>query len=156
MLAVPYRAKDVPTARAEFEHPDLTIMLTCLSYYYGGLSEEQLRISFEILLEQDDPSSDYAVWLEDYASGSFPDRFRNLSAINIRSPEQWEQYLVPLFSRNQGAIDFYLSRLVFPNHAKEFPWKISSSTWDIAERKNHLVTGECPGPHVLFVSSSLV
>ena len=156
MLAVPYRAKDVPAARAEFGHPDLTIVLTCLSYYYCGLSEEQLRISFEILLEQDDPSSDYSVWLEDYATGSFPDRLRNLSAINIRSSEQWEQYLVPLFSRNQGAIDFYLSRLVFPKHAKEFPWKISSSSWDIAERKNHLVTGECPGPHVLFVSSSLV
>ena len=149
-LAVPYRAKDVPAARAEFGHPDLTIMLTCLSYYYGGLSEEQLRISFEILLEQDDPSSDYAIWLEDYASGSFPDRFRNLSAINIRSSEQWEQSLVPLFSRNQGAIDFYLSRVVFPKHAKEYPWKISGSSWDIAERKNHLVTGECPGPLVLF------
>ena len=151
MLAVPYRAKDVPAARAEFGHPDLTIVLTCLSYYYGGLSEEQLRISFEILLEQDDPSSDYAVWLEDYASGSFPDRFRNLSAINIRSSEQWEQYLVPLFSRNHGAIDFYLSSVVFPKHAKVYPWKISGSSWDIAERKNFLVTGECPGPLVLSV-----
>ncbi|KAF8550398.1 hypothetical protein OG21DRAFT_1514065 [Imleria badia] len=141
MLAIPYRAKDVPSARAEFGHPDLTIVLTCLSYYYGGLSEEQLRTSFEILLEQDDPSSDYAIWLEDCASGTVPDHFRNLSAINIRSSEQWEQHLVPLFSRNQGAVDFYLSRVVFPKYAKEYPWKISGSSWDIAERKNHLVTG---------------
>ncbi|KAF8550407.1 hypothetical protein OG21DRAFT_1446652 [Imleria badia] len=141
MLAVPYRAKDVPSARAEFGHPDLTIVLTCVSYYYGGLSEDQLRMSFEILLEQDNPSSDYAIWLEDCASGTMPDRFRNLSNINIRSSEQWEQYLVPLFSRNQGAIDFYLSRVVFPKYAKEYPWKISGSSWDIAERKNHLLTG---------------
>lgn len=145
MLAVPYRGKDVPSAKAEFGHPDLTIVLTCLSYYYGGLSEEQLKMSFEILLEQNDPSSDYAIWLEDCASGTLPDRLRNLSAINIRSSEQWEQYLVPLFSWNQGAIDFYLSRVVFPKCAKEYPWKISGSSWDIAERKNHLVTGERRG-----------
>ena len=155
MLAVPYRAKDVPSARAEFGHPDLTIVLTCLSYYYGGLSEEQLRISFEILLEQDDPSSDFAIWLEDCASRTLPDRFQDLSNINIRSSEQWEQYLVPLFSRNQGAIDFYLSRVVFPKYAKEYPWKISGSSWDIAERKTHLVTGERHGPLVLAVLSSL-
>ncbi|KAF8548686.1 hypothetical protein OG21DRAFT_1526324 [Imleria badia] len=65
---------------------------------------------------------------------------RNLSAINIRSSEQWERHLVPLFSRNQGAVDLYLSRVVFPKYAKECPWKISGSSWDIAERKNHLVT----------------
>ena len=142
MLAVPYRAKDIPSARAEFGHPDLTIILTCLSYYYGGLREDQLRIAFEILLEQDDPSSEYAIWLEDCASGTLLDRFRNLSSVNIRSSEQWDQYLVPLLSWNQGAIDFYLSKVVFPKYAKEYPWKISCSSWDIAERKTHLVTGE--------------
>ncbi|KAF8129296.1 hypothetical protein EV363DRAFT_1451295 [Boletus edulis] len=141
MLAVPYRAKDVPAARAEFGHPDLTIVLTCLSYYYGGLSEEQLRISFEILLEQDDPFSDYAIWLEDCACGTSADALRDLSTINIRSSTQWEQYISPLFSWNQGAIDFYLSKVVFPKHAKEYPWKISGSSWDIAEQRNHLVTG---------------
>ena len=154
-LAVPYRAKDIPSARAEFGHPDLTIVLTCLSYYYGGLSEEQLRMTFEILLGQDDPSSDFAIWLEDCASGTMPDRFRILSNINIRSSEQWDQYLVPLFSRNQGAIDFYLSMVVFPKYAKEYPWKMSGSSWDITERKTHLVTGGRRGPLVLAVLSSL-
>ena len=154
-LAVPYRAKDIPSTRAEFGHPDLTIVLTCLSYYYGGLSEEQLRMTFEILLGQDDPSSDFAIWLEDCASGTMPDRFRILSNINIRSSEQWDQYLVPLFSRNQGAIDFYLSMVVFPKYAKEYPWKMSGSSWDITERKTHLVTGGRRGPLVLAVLSSL-
>ena len=154
-LAVPYRAKDIPSARAEFGHPDLTIVLTCLSYYYGGLSEEQLRMTFEILLGQDDPSSDFAIWLEDCASGTMPNRFRILSNINIRSSEQWDQYLVPLFSRNQGAIDFYLSMVVFPKYAKEYPWKMSGSSWDITERKTHLVTGGRRGPLVLAVLSSL-
>ena len=63
MLAVPYRAKDIPAQRAEFGHPDIVIILTCLSYYYGGLEEKQLKQSFEILLKQDKPSVDYDLWV---------------------------------------------------------------------------------------------
>ena len=62
MLAVPYRAKDVPAPNTQFGHPDLTIILTCLSCYYSGLSKEQLKIVFEILLNQDNPSMEYSLW----------------------------------------------------------------------------------------------
>ena len=65
MLAVPYRAKDVPAQRAEFGHPDVAIVLTCLAYYYGGLGEEQLKQSFETLLKEDDPAVDYDLWLRE-------------------------------------------------------------------------------------------
>ena len=41
MLAVPYRAKDSPALRAEFGHPEMILVLTCLSYYYGGLTNDQ-------------------------------------------------------------------------------------------------------------------
>ncbi|KAG8215417.1 hypothetical protein J3R82DRAFT_9025 [Butyriboletus roseoflavus] len=119
MLAVPYRAKDIPAQRAEFGHPDIAIILTCLSYYYGGLSEGQLKVSFEILLKQDDPSLDYDLW----------------------SSEQWNEFLVPLFSRNRATVDFYLSSVVFPKDAKEFPSKLSCSGWDLAEKKDRLLTG---------------
>jgi len=141
-LAVPYRAKDTPAPTSEFGHPDITILLTCLSYYYAGLSEQQLRRSFEVLLEQDDPSADYARWLEGCIPQSVPDSLRTLSGINIRSPEQWDKDLVPLFTRNQAAIDYHLSRVVFPKYAKEFPWKISGSSWDLAEKRDHLTSGE--------------
>ena len=142
MLAIPYRAKDVPAEKAEFGHPEITILLTCLSYYYGGLSQEQLRISFELLLQQDVPSSEYALWLEYCGNAPMPTALQNLGSINIKSLEQWSNHLVPRFSRNKRAIDMYLSKVVFPKHAKEFPQKISGSDWDLAERKNHPVTGE--------------
>ena len=143
MLSIPYRAKDVPSELAEFGHPDIAILLTCLSYYYGGLSEGQLRSSFELLLQQEDPSSEYVFWLEDNNdSTSLPDELHKLSGVNIRSLEQWERHLVPLFSRNKRAIDLFLSKVVFPNHAKEFPRRISGTYWDIAEQKKRLVTGE--------------
>ena len=73
---------------------------------------------------------------------TLPDKLQKLSGVNIRSLEQWERHLVPLFSRNKEAIDLFLSKIVFPNHAKEFPQRISGTYWDIAEQKKHLVTGE--------------
>ena len=108
-LAVPYRAKDVPAPNTQFGHPDITIILTCLSYYYTGLSEEQLRASFEILLDQDDPSKEHAHWVNEYDLESVPDSLRKLGEINTRSSEQWDKVIFPLFTRNQAAIDFYLS-----------------------------------------------
>ena len=140
MLAVPYRAKDVPAQRAEFGHPDVAIILTCLSYYYGGLSEEQLRLSFGILFKQHDPSFDYDLWVR--ACPVVPESLRTSSSVNIESVEQWNKSLFPLFSRNQATIDFYLSRVVFPREAKEFPSKLSSSGWDLADKKECPLTGK--------------
>ncbi|KAI9459074.1 hypothetical protein HD554DRAFT_1685585 [Boletus coccyginus] len=141
MLAVPYRAKDVPAPNTQFGHPDLTIILTCLSYYYTGLSKEQLRIAFEILLDQDDPSMEYALWVKGYDSETLPDSLRELGEINLESSEKWDNVIYPLFSRIQATIDLYLSQVVFPKEAKEFPWKISGSSWDLAEKREKLITG---------------
>ena len=140
MLAVPYRAKDVPAEKAEFGHPDVAIILTCLSYYYGGLGEEQLKQSFEILLKQDEPSVEYDLWVR--GCSSVPDSLKTLNGINLKSSEQWHCHLLPLFSRNKATIDFFLSRVVFPREAKEFPEKLSCSGWDLAEKRERLVTGE--------------
>jgi hypothetical protein len=42
-MAVPYRASDTPSERSEFSQPDCAIMLTYLSYYYDGLTAEQVH-----------------------------------------------------------------------------------------------------------------
>jgi hypothetical protein len=63
MLAVPYHAKDTPSPRAEFSHPDTAIILTCLSYYYSSLSDQELRDSFEALLNIDNAQEEYASWV---------------------------------------------------------------------------------------------
>ena len=141
MLAVPYRAKDVPATNTQFGHPDLTIILTCLSYYYAGLTEEQLRSSFEILLDQDDPTMEYALWIKEYDEDSVPELIQKLTDLNLRSSEQWDKTIFPLFSRNQTTINFYLSRVVFPKEAKEFPRKLCGSSWDLGEKRKKLITG---------------
>ena len=143
MLAVPYRAKDMPSTNTQFGHPDLTIILTCLSYYYAGLTKKQLGVCFQVLLDQDDPTAEYALWIKEYEydGDSVPELPQELKDINLKSSERWDNVMFPLFSRNQATIDFYLSRVVFPKEAKEFPMKLSGSSWDLAEKREKLITG---------------
>ena len=141
-LAVPYRAKDVPAPGTQFGHPDITILLTCLSYYYTGLDEEQLRRSFQILLNGDNPAAEYALWVQDCGSSSLPSSLRILGEFNLESSEQWDNHLFPTFAYNQAVVDFYLSRIVFPREAKEYPWKLATSSWDLAEKRELPITGE--------------
>ncbi|KAG1773378.1 hypothetical protein EV702DRAFT_577072 [Suillus placidus] len=138
MLAVPFRAKDMPSPRAEFGHPDVAITLTCLSYYYAGLTLEQLLLCFELLLKQDNPTLEYESWVARLQS--VPESLRHLSGINTESAEQLRD-LQELFACNKAVIDFYLSRVVFPKEAKGFPSKLTCSGWDLAQEKSHFTTG---------------
>ncbi|KAG2133788.1 uncharacterized protein EDB93DRAFT_1232709 [Suillus bovinus] len=138
MLAVPFRAKDMPSLRAEFGHPDVAVTLTCLSYYYGGLTLQQLMLCFELLLKQDNPTHEYESWV--LALQSVPESLCQLSGINTESAEQL-LVLQQLFEFNKAVIDFYLSRVVFPKEAKAFPSKLTCSGWDLAQEKRHITTG---------------
>lgn len=141
MLAVPYRAKDAPAVKAEFSHPDVAIALTCLSYYYGGLTEGELDICFRNLYKSDNPPGEYERWLEGVSMTNHNERFKRLNGINLLDKEQWRKEIVPMFRYNKSVIDFYLSGVVFPKEAKEFDHKLSTSSWDIAGEKAHPTTG---------------
>ncbi|KAF8259222.1 hypothetical protein EI94DRAFT_1813682 [Lactarius quietus] len=141
LLAVPYRAKDVPSLRAEFGHPDVAIALTCLSYYYGGLTKEQVLQCFDILAKLDNPDMEYDLWVESGKDMNIPKSLRQINGVNTDDVTQVDEHLVPLFSRNTRVIDFYLSQVVFPRAAKEFPHKLSTSAWDLVEDKSNVTTG---------------
>lgn len=139
MLAVPYRAKDAPAVKAEFSHPDVTITLTCLSYYYGGLTEKDLDICFRNLYKSDNPPMEYERWLKGVSMPN--ESFKRLSGVNLLDREQWRTDIVPMFQYNKSVIDFYLSGVVFPKEAKEFDHKLSTSSWDLAAEKSYPTTG---------------
>ena len=71
-----------------------------------------------------------------------PDSLREFSEINFRSSVHWDSVIFPHFAWNTAVIDFYLARVVFPKEAKEFPWKMSASSWDLGEKREKLITGE--------------
>lgn len=139
-LAVPFRAKDVPAPRAEFSHPDVTITLTLLSYYYTGLNDSQLEDCFKILLKLSNPVVEYERWIQGLEN-AVPETLRKLSGINLKDNEERINTIFPLFRFNKAVIDFYLSNAVFPKEAKEFPYKLTSSGWDIAQSKTYPTTG---------------
>ena len=61
--------------------------------------------------------------------------------MNIEDQDQRQIYLIPLFSKNYAVIDFYLSNVVFPKEAKQFPMRLAASSWDLAEKKGFVTTG---------------
>jgi len=143
MLAVPYRAKDSPSPRAEFGHTDVAICFTCLSYYYEGLTDPQLADCFEQLFKTDNPNQEYEHWIKDYRN-NLPKTLRSLQGLNLGDPVHRHEHIFPQLRYCKAVIDFFLSTIVFPKYMKEFPHKLSTSGWDLAHDRSsfgQLVTG---------------
>ncbi|KAL3483630.1 hypothetical protein BJX62DRAFT_249297 [Aspergillus germanicus] len=138
-LAIPYKAKDNPTPRSEFSHPDIVIVLTCLSYYYGGLGDQALFDSLELLVRSDNADSEYQSWVK--SCPTLPDAFKHLQGINTKDRTQCVSSVFPYLRYSKAAIDYYLHHLVFPQEVKEFPYKLSASGWDLGKKKKHITTG---------------
>lgn len=92
-LAVPYRAKDMPTQRSEFSHPDVVITLTCNCYYYEGLSDEELFLSFAHLLRSGQAAAEYHEWTRD--SHNLPHAFEQLTGVNMKDAVQCKEEVFP-------------------------------------------------------------
>ncbi|KAK6835101.1 hypothetical protein PG987_009795 [Apiospora arundinis] len=125
-IAVPYLAKGVPSEQSEYGHCDVAILLTCLSFYHGGLNQTQTREAIEQVLKSDDPASLYEKWIDE----TLPQYLRDWRSLNVDDPQQLAQiwtcvrYRIPV-------IDYYLNTFVFPRHAKQFKVKIQSNGWDL-------------------------
>ncbi|KAF2707824.1 hypothetical protein K504DRAFT_410495 [Pleomassaria siparia CBS 279.74] len=125
-IAVPFLAKGVPSPSAEFGHPDVAIILTCLSFYYQGLSISQFKHAFEQLLRSNEPSIEYEKW----ASEDLPEGLRDCNSINVEDVAQLHE--LHFYVRdNVFMLDFYLNNFVFPRHAKQFKTKLQASGWDL-------------------------
>lgn len=139
LLAVPYRSKDSPSPRSEFSHPDVVITLTSLAYYYGGLDIQELFDTFAYLGKSDQADVEYQEWVR--WAEDLPEAFQHLAGVNIKDHHQCTTEVFPLLQYSKGAIDYFLSRVVFPKAMKEFPYKLSASGWDLGAIKSHPTTG---------------
>ncbi|KAH7093546.1 hypothetical protein FB567DRAFT_610082 [Paraphoma chrysanthemicola] len=125
-IAVPYHAKGVPSQASEWGHPDVAIILTCLSFYYEGLSLAQFKQAFERIAKLDEPGIEYSVWV----AQDVPEKFQNYHAINVEDAQQLRE-LHACIRYKPCLIDFYLNSFVFPLHAKQFSTKLSASGSDL-------------------------
>nr|POE46995.1 hypothetical protein CFP56_00327 [Quercus suber] len=138
-LAVPYRAKDCPSPRSEFSHPDVIITLTTLCYYYEGLQEADLAASFDHLLKSDQADIAYQSWIKD--ADRMPISFSQLQGVNLRDSHQFSTELFPRLRYSKAVVDYFLAHIVFAKEMKEFPFKLSASGWDIGKQKAFPTTG---------------
>ncbi|KAF5698569.1 hypothetical protein FMUND_15060 [Fusarium mundagurra] len=138
-LAVPFRAKDNPTPRSEFSHPDVVIVLTCLTYYYGGLDDEALFTAFDLLIRSDNADLEYQEWVK--AIPTIPDAFKHIQGVNLKDNVQCVSEVFPYIRYSKAAIDYYLCRMVFAKESREFPHKLSASGWDLGKQKQNPTTG---------------
>ena len=145
-VAVPFHAKGVPSEQAEWGHPDVAILFTCLSFYYEGLNQKQLRESLQAVLKSDDPTTKYDQWTQ--TSTSLPDALRHWNIISVDDEGQVEEIWRHLrFST--VVINHFLNHTVFPGHAKQFSVKLQASGWDVplfsVDRQWADETGNRPG-----------
>ncbi|KAK7749315.1 hypothetical protein SLS62_008284 [Diatrype stigma] len=127
-VAVPFEAKGTPSEQSEFGHPDVAILFTCLSFYYGGLTPRQFRRSLMQVIQSDDPAAQYESWTS--GAGNLPEALRHWNVINIDDETQIEELWKHL--RYDGLVaNHYLNHFVFPAHARQFQVKLQASAWDI-------------------------
>ncbi|KAI1805842.1 hypothetical protein F4811DRAFT_513767 [Daldinia bambusicola] len=127
-IAVPFEAKGTPSEQSEFGHPDVSILFTCLAFYYTGLTSEQFRQGLQYVLQSDDPAAQYELW----SSGcdSLPEALHHWNVINIDDGGQLEE-LWKYLRLSRIVINHYCNHFVFPVHARQFEIKLQVSAWDI-------------------------
>ncbi|RLN90956.1 hypothetical protein BBJ28_00011407 [Nothophytophthora sp. Chile5] len=133
-LAVPFRAKDVPSERADFGHPDVAICLTLLSYYYSGLNERQMHKLLSDLKNSVSGEVELRGWLV-----GVEDAPTDLTSVNLVDVVDLRTRVYPAIQNNQRAITYFLSTYVFPREAKQFPMRLSASAWDLAQSEQHVL-----------------
>lgn len=124
-LAVPFEAKGVPSEQAEFGHPEVSIILTILSFYFAGLTKLNFHQCLKRVLESDDPAAEYDRFTHN--CNTLPDRLRYYYVINIDDKGQVEE-LYSHLRIDRNVLNYYLNNFVFPSHAKQFARKLSSSS----------------------------
>jgi len=127
-VAVPYEAKGVPSELSEFGHPDVALILTCLSFYYTGLTQAQFRQGLKHILSSDDPAMEYDRWTQ--GCNYLPEHLRHWNTVNLENQEQFDQLWAAL-RLNRGVLNHFMNTFVFPVHARQFDVKIQASGWDL-------------------------
>ncbi|KAM0256937.1 hypothetical protein ACHAQJ_004638 [Trichoderma viride] len=126
-VAVPYAAKGIPSELSEYGHPDVAIVLTCLSFYSAGLSYEQFRQGLKRVLTSEDAASEYEKWTSESV---LPPSLQHWNLINVDDESQMRSLWKHLY-RSQVVADYYMNNFVFPLHARQFTIKLQASAWDI-------------------------
>ncbi|KAG6583091.1 uncharacterized protein IUM83_06183 [Phytophthora cinnamomi] len=140
--AIPYRAADVPSERSEFSHPDVCIVLTLLGYYHNGLTDEEVRNTFRMLLRLDisEQQQKYNQWYASVEDGLSLEDQKTLCDVRHVSLSDTRQFRILCRSYKfcMEAINFYLNTCVFPKDTQQYPQRLSRTAWNLAAGDNNI------------------
>lgn len=138
-IAVPYAASDTPKQRAEFTHPDMAILYTCLSYLHEGLTRAQFMETLRVLDTkkrglQDTVYSEWIAGIRDGVPANELEVFDNIKKVDVTNADQIEKMYARMH-RCMDVVFFWLNEIVFPNETHQFPQRRVSSAWNLSESK---------------------
>ncbi|UKZ75996.1 hypothetical protein TrVFT333_003692 [Trichoderma virens FT-333] len=136
-VAVPFAAKGVPSELSEYGHPDVAIVLTCLSFYSAGLSYEQLRQGLQRVLTSEDAALEYERWISE---SNLPPALESWNLINV-DDEMQMRTLWNYLRKNRIVTNHYMNNFVFPLHARQFAVKLQASAWDVPLQLSKMIPG---------------
>ena len=132
-LAVPFRACDVASERAEFAHPDCALALTTLSYYYAGLTDAQVHQAFSVLQSLGPTAQEecYREWFVGVHAGLSPADAASIDTIKKVDTSNTLQFalLCRTFRHSMDAINFWLRNTIFPTQTQQYPKRIKATAW---------------------------
>jgi hypothetical protein len=115
------------------------ILLTCLNYYYSGLTNDDLFVSFDQIVKSDQADAEYQAWVD--GAPRLPSAYHQLVGVNLDDRPHCVTQVFPALRFSKAAIDYFLAHVVFPKEMREFPDKLSASGWDIGEIKTNPTVG---------------
>ena len=139
-MAVPFQASDTPSVRAEFGHPDVSLLYTMLAYDYDGLSAEETVDAVRVLLQlgPNAQESTYQLWLNLSLSDMCKaDRTKldRVAKLDLGNEEQ-VGLMIKYFRLNTETIFFWLENILFPAETSQFEFHIVKSPWHLCDHAN--------------------
>jgi hypothetical protein len=128
VMAVPFRAKDVASERRDFGQIDVAIVLTYVTYYYRGLTLVEFKSALRHLLQSKTKVAAYLEWTLNIENATL----RDVRSLNIEDNTAVNT-LYELLKFEMNVIDYYLQQCLLRQFCKQFPYKVSTSGWDLCD-----------------------
>ena len=144
-VAIPFRACDTPAERSEYAHPDILILFTQLADYDDGLSEKEFKDAVHALLQTGPTAqeAEYQSWFDSSASQMTQDEQNELDSVKKVDVSNSQMFwlMFKYYKYNMKTIDLWHSSLVLPMEKMQFPGRLVSNFWNLADNAQKNVIG---------------
>jgi hypothetical protein len=134
---VPYAASDTPKERAEYSHPDMAIMYSCLSYYHEGLTKTQFKDALVCLMSLGPSARDaiFDEWLASIRNDAEPNelgQFDHILKVDVDNRCQLE-LMHQILCRSMEVVSFWMNNFVFLYSTHQFPARRVTNAWNLVD-----------------------